>query len=136
MTTPPADGRDRSTQSRPPAPGKPQQWFTLRPWLFDVTLARFLVRAAPRPGRQLDVGLWARAYGLLPAPAGSPRAIPLIGPGPHFDPEYAMGTDLDEPLIIASVTTDGTGQPHPLLIDGYALPAIVRLRKLPRWTHS
>jgi uncharacterized ParB-like nuclease family protein len=29
-----------------------------------------------------------------------------------------MGTDLDEPLIIASVTADGSGQPYPLLIDG------------------
>ena len=29
-----------------------------------------------------------------------------------------MGTDLDEPLIITSVTADGTGPPRPLLIDG------------------
>jgi len=29
-----------------------------------------------------------------------------------------MGTDLDEPLIIVSVTADGTGPPCPLLIDG------------------
>jgi uncharacterized ParB-like nuclease family protein len=29
-----------------------------------------------------------------------------------------MGTDLEEPLIIASVTADGSGQPYPLLIDG------------------
>jgi hypothetical protein len=89
-----------------------------RPWLFDVTVAAFLVRAAPRPEQTLDVEPWARAYGLLPAPAGSPRTIPLIGPGPDFDPQYAMGTDLDNPLIIASVTTDGTGPPYPLLIDG------------------
>jgi len=32
-----------------------------------------------------------------------------------------MGTDLDEPLIIVSVTADGTGPPCPPLIDGYAL---------------
>jgi hypothetical protein len=37
-----------------------------------------------------------------------------------------MGTDLDEPLIIATVTADGTGQSYPLLIDGYALPVTVR----------
>jgi hypothetical protein len=29
-----------------------------------------------------------------------------------------MGTDLDEPLIIASVTAPGTGESYPLLIDG------------------
>jgi hypothetical protein len=37
-----------------------------------------------------------------------------------------MTTDLDEPLIIASVTADATGQPYPLLIDGYALLVTVR----------
>ena len=53
-----------------------------------------------------------------PRPGGSTHTVPLIGPGPDFDPQYAMTTDLDEPLIIASVTTDGTGQPCPVLIDG------------------
>jgi hypothetical protein len=65
------------------------------------------------------------AYGLLPAPGASPHAISLIGPGPDFDPGYAMGTDLDEPLIIASIPVAGE-PPAPLLIDGYALPDIVR----------
>jgi len=37
----------------------------------------------------------------------------LIGSGPDFDPQCAMTTDLDEPLIIASVTADGSGQPYP-----------------------
>jgi hypothetical protein len=31
-----------------------------------------------------------------------------------------MSADLDEPLIIASVTAGGSGQVYPLLIDGYA----------------
>jgi hypothetical protein len=92
---------------RTPA-AKPQQWFTLRPWLFDVTLAAWLLRAAPRPARPLPVEPWARAYGLLPAPGGGPHTVSLIGLGPHFDPEYAMGTDLDEPVIIASVTIGGS----------------------------
>ena len=35
----PAGGRGGSTPPRPPAAGKPQQWFTLRPWVFDVTAA-------------------------------------------------------------------------------------------------
>ena len=35
----PADGRGGSTPPRPPAAGKPQQWFVLRLWLFDVTAA-------------------------------------------------------------------------------------------------
>jgi hypothetical protein len=58
---------------------------------------------------------WARAYGL--APGGGPRPVSLIGPGPDFDPGYAMTTDLDEPLIVASVPL-GLEPPAPLLIDG------------------
>ena len=37
MSTP-QGSRGGGVPSRPPA-GKPQQWFVLRPWVFDVTLA-------------------------------------------------------------------------------------------------
>ena len=121
----PADGRGGSTPPRPPAAGTPQQWFVLRPWLFDVTAAAGLLRAAPRPAQPLPVMAWARAYGLIPAPGG-PHAISLIGPGPGFDPEYAMGTDLDEPVIIATITSPAGEPAGPLLIDGYAPPVTVR----------
>ena len=40
---------------------------------------------------------WARAYGLIPSPGSSPHAVPLIGPGPGFNPDYALTTDLDDP---------------------------------------
>ena len=60
---------------------------------------------------------WARAYGLIPAPGSTPHAIPLIGPGPGFDPDYALTTSLDDPVIIASITVVGE-PPAPLLIDG------------------
>ena len=43
------------------------------------------------------------------------------GPGPGFDPQYAMGTDLDEPVIIATLTSPAGEAAVPLLIDGYAL---------------
>jgi hypothetical protein len=92
----PADGRGGSTPPpRPPAASKPQQWFTLRPWLFDVTAATGLLRAAPRQPQPLPVEPWARACGLTPAPGGSPHTVSLTGPGPDFDPHYAMTTDLD-----------------------------------------
>jgi hypothetical protein len=115
--TAPAPGPGGAGRVRAAA-GKPQQWFHFGPWAFDVTAAAGLLRAAPRPPRQLAAGAWARAYGLLPEPGGSPDAIPLIGPGPDFDPVYAMTTDLDEPVIVTSVTAGGTGEPYPLLIDG------------------
>jgi hypothetical protein len=115
--TTPAHGRGGSTPPRPPATGKPQQWFVLRPWVFDVTAAIALLRAAPRPPLPLPVEPWARAYGLLPAPR-DPHTVSLIGPVPGFDPEYAMGTDLDEPAIIATITSPAGESAGPLLIDG------------------
>ena len=55
---------------------------------------------------------WARAYGLIPGPGSSPHSVPLIGPGPDFDPDYALTTDLDDPLIIASITAASDGSPR------------------------
>jgi hypothetical protein len=57
---------------------------------------------------------WARAYGLIRDPGSGPHAVSLIGPGPGFDPGYAMTTSLDDPVIIATLTTPA----GPLLIDG------------------
>jgi hypothetical protein len=76
-----------------------------------------LLRAAPRPPVPIPVAHWARAYGLARDPAIGRHAIALIGPGPDFNPEYAMTTDPDDPVILATLTGSG-GQPAPLLIDG------------------
>ena len=112
----PDDGRGGSEPPRPPA-GKPQQWFTLRPWVFDVDMAVTLLRAAPRPPRMIPVDAWARAYGLASDPASGRHAISLIGPGPDFNPGYAMTTDPGEPVILATLA-DAGGETTPLLIDG------------------
>ncbi|HEY2261237.1 MAG TPA: hypothetical protein VGI96_01280 [Streptosporangiaceae bacterium] len=114
MSTP-ASSRGGATPPRPPA-ARPQQWFTLRPWLFDVTAATELLRAAPRRAQPLPVEAWARAYGLLPS--GTPNAVSLLGPGPGFDPYYAMTTDLDQPVIIATLTSPDGEPAGLLLIDG------------------
>jgi hypothetical protein len=106
-----------SAPPRPPA-GKPQQWFTLRPWVFDVTLAGALLRATPRPPVPIPVADWARAYGLAREPGTGRHAISLIGPGPDFSPEYAMTTNPDEPVILATVTSPAGEPAGPLLIDG------------------
>ncbi len=115
--TAPADGRGGSVPPRPPAAAKPQQWFTLRPWVFDVTMAGVLLRAAPRPPVPIPVEAWARAYGLDREPGSGRHAISLIGPGPDFSPQYAMTTNPDEPVILATLAGPG-GEPMPLLIDG------------------
>ena len=53
--TPPSAGRGGSTPPRRAAAdgGQPLQWFVLKPWLFDVTAAIGLLRAAPRPPQPL-----------------------------------------------------------------------------------
>ena len=114
MTTPHASRG--GVPPRLPA-GKPQQWFVLRPWVFDVTLAGVLLRAAPRPPVPIPVAAWARAYGLTRDPGSGRHAISLIGPGPDFSPEYAMTTDPGEPVILATLA-DAGGEVTPLLIDG------------------
>jgi hypothetical protein len=74
----------------------------------------------------LPVTDWARAYGLIRDPGSEPEMVSLIGPGPGSDPRYAMTTSLDDPVIIATLTTVGGEPAGPLLIDGYALPVTVR----------
>jgi len=113
----PHGSRGGSVPPRLPAAGQPQQWFTLRPWVFDVTLAGVLLRAAPRPPRMIPVADWARAYGLARESSSGRNAISLIGPGPDFSPEYAMTTDPDEPVILATLA-GASGELTPLLIDG------------------
>jgi hypothetical protein len=46
------------------------------------------------------------------------QSASLIGPGPDFDREYAMTTDMTEPAILAIVRSQETGEVAPLLIDG------------------
>ena len=72
----------------------------------------------PRPPQPLPVMDWARAYGLIRDPGSGPHTISLIGPGPGFDPRYAMTTSLDDPLIIATLTTAAGEPTGPLLVDG------------------
>ena len=77
-----------------------------------------LLRAAPRPPVPIPAEAWARAYGLIRDPGTGRHAISLIGPGPDFSPEYAMTTDPDEPVMLATLTGPGGEPAGPLLIDG------------------
>ena len=114
-----ADGRGGSTPPRPAAPDHAVgQWFRFGPWAYDADAAIALLRAAPRPPQPLPVMAWARAYGLIRDPGSGPHTISLIGPGPGFDPGYAMTTSLDDPVIIATLTTADGEPAGPLLVDG------------------
>ena len=94
---------------------KPHQTFQFGICTFDVTAAEQLIDAAgPRPTVLLDVAMWAHAYGLN---REVPSAVPLLGPGPDFDRNYAMTTDLTRPLLVATLPTSDGASGH-LVIDG------------------
>ena len=117
-----------------PAP-RPAQWFIFGPWLYDIGRATCLLADAPRLARPLPVTAWAYACGLDREPGADPRTIALIGPGPGFDPACALGTDLAQPVIIATLAPAGQ-RPAPLLIDGihrlYKAHAL-GVAELPSW---
>ena len=109
MTTP-HGSRGGSVPPRPP-PASRSSGSYCAPWVFDVTLAGVLLRAAPRPPRMIPVADWARAYGLACNPGSGRRAVSLIGPGPDFSPEYAMTTNPGEPVILATLTRAAGNRP-------------------------
>jgi hypothetical protein len=94
---------------------RPEQRFFLGAWAFNIDRARNLIIERPRETQRLPVTMWAEAYGLAPLPGK--HSMSLIGPGPNFDRDYAMTTDVTEPVIVATLHSRGIGE-APLLIDG------------------
>ena len=95
---------------RPPA-----QWFRFGGWLFDVDQAQALLTERPREPQPLAVMPWVRQFGL--DLLDESNRVPILGIGPDFDREYAMTTDLTQPLIVATLHLPGSGD-SALLIDG------------------
>jgi hypothetical protein len=82
-------------------------------FLFNVDRGLDTVTERPREARQVEVGPWARFFGFdVPEEAG----VALFAPK-YLDPDYAMTTDLDEPVLIATLRGNEDRQ-FPLLIDG------------------
>ena len=102
-------------EQRPDPPEQPAQWFQFGGWIFDVDRAQALLAEKPRAPQPLPVMPWVRQYGL--DLLDHPETAPILGVGPGFNREYAMTTDLSEPLIVATLRTSDHGH-SPLLIDG------------------
>lgn len=94
---------------------EPAQWFQFGGWIFDIDRAQALLAERPRKSQLLPVMPWVRQYGL--DLLEHPETAPILGVGPGFDRDYAMTTDLTEPLIVATLRTSDHGR-SPLLIDG------------------
>jgi hypothetical protein len=90
------------------------QRFQFGPWLFNVDQAQALIAGKPRESVVASVPSMAHFYG-LDAIGGEGRAsvfTPTL-----LDRDYAMTTDLEEPVIIAQLRT-ASGESFQLLIDG------------------
>lgn len=96
---------------------RPNQRFHFGPWVFDIDKAQALIKEAPRETRSLVVDAWALFYGLDDT-RDDEHSMSLIGPGPEFNRRYAMTTNLEEPVIVAMLRSEETGEESPLLIDG------------------
>jgi hypothetical protein len=89
------------------------QRFVFGAFLFNVDRALAIVAEDLREVDELSVVPWAQYYGL--DEAGEHRAS-FFAPS-SLDRDYAMTTDLDEPVVVASLR-NSRGRPFSLLIDG------------------
>lgn len=115
MERQPAEGDRHEAAQHEQADPRHEQRFRLGPWVFNIDRAQEIIAEHPRPAHSLPVLPWTRAYGL---DRDDRQSVALIGPGPDFDREYAMTTDLTEPVIVAIMRSQETGEVAPLLIDG------------------
>lgn len=88
------------------------QRFQFGPWLFNVNGARAILAERPRDNKSLPVEPWTRFYGL----DNTDEAVSLFSVL-HLDRDYAMTTDLDEPVLVATLQSS-LSKRFPVLIDG------------------
>lgn len=91
-----------------------EQVFIFVAWLFSIDQAEELLRNNRREVVQIEITGWVRSFGL--DTHGTDR-VPLIG-GPDLDRAYAMTTNLEQPLILATLHAPGRELEN-LLIDGW-----------------
>lgn len=88
------------------------QMFVFGAFLFNVDRALGIIAEAPRQTRPIQVAAWARFFGFDLSDDGG---IALFAPK-YLDPDYAMTTALENPVLIATLRHQERS--YPLLIDG------------------
>lgn len=106
-------GEEESRQ-RSEAEATRVQRFQFGPWLFNVNGARAIFAESPRETSRLPVEPWAHFYGLDNT---EEETFSVFTPFPSFDRDYAMTTDLSQPVLVATLRSSLTRQ-FPLLVDG------------------
>jgi hypothetical protein len=89
------------------------QRFIFGAFVFSVDKAMTMLERDQRDRRVLEVGPWASFFGF---DITGEHSIALFGPR-HLNHDYAMTTDLDDPVIVATLT-NSDGERFPLVIDG------------------
>ncbi|MGW3933872.1 hypothetical protein ACWECC_38335 [Streptomyces microflavus] len=95
------------------------QLFLYGKWLFNIDQAQTLLKEHPRNAQPTPVADWATSYHLDRLTPGydAARWCPVFGPDQSaFNAEHALQTDLNTPVIIATMEFDNG--PAILLIDG------------------
>lgn len=95
------------------------QLFLYGKWLFNIDKAQTLLTEHPREAEPTPVADWSAHYHLhrLTPDYDGAHWCPVFGPDQSaFNAEHALQTDLDKPVIIATLEFDG--RPAVLLIDG------------------
>ncbi|MCX4826328.1 hypothetical protein OG883_42570 [Streptomyces sp. NBC_01142] len=95
------------------------QTFHYGAWVFNIDRALTIVEQPHHDPVSTSVAAWAAAYHLNQLGPDYQGALwcPVFGPDQsHFNVEHAMQTDLDTPVIIATMEFDGNEAV--LLIDG------------------
>jgi hypothetical protein len=89
------------------------QRFVFGAFVFNVDKALAMLERDQRDRRVLEVAPWASFFGF---DVTGEHSIALFGPR-YLNRDYAMTTDLEDPLIVATLT-GGEGERFPLVIDG------------------
>jgi hypothetical protein len=91
----------------------PDQRFVFGAFVFNVDKALALLEEDQRVCQALEVAPWASFFGF---DITDEHSAALFGPR-YLDRGYAMTTDLDDPVIVATLA-GGEGERFPLVIDG------------------
>jgi hypothetical protein len=110
----PRERRENERNEQVEAAGPRVQRFHFGPWIFRVDKAQAMLAEARRETSPLPVGQWARFYGL---DSTDDLAFSILSPRQDLDRNYAMTTDLRDPVVVATLRTL-EGSEFPLLIDG------------------
>lgn len=93
--------------------GRRNQRFVFGAFVFNVDRALAMLEGDQRDRRALEVAPWASFFGF---DITGEHSIALFGPR-YLDRDYAMTTDLEDPVIVATLTSS-EGERFPLVIDG------------------